>query len=204
MRRFGLLVSSQIAQTLAEFGFAIVCGVLLGLWISRISTGTPFPIAPRVNGDPVAAGDPLDGIMTTAPLFGSRRPGGAARNIQALGLIADANGQGGAIVAVEGQPPRAVRVGDRIEGRLVTSIDAHGVTLEGSTARDTVPLIARPRVSLQGLGANSASPLGLPATPAPPPGPSLLGQPLDSGAPAGVSSTAPGYGDTSQQSPTGR
>lgn len=204
MRRFGQLVGSQISQTLAEFVFAIVCGVLLGLWISRISTGTPFPIAPRVNSDPVAAGDPLDGIMTSAPLFGSRRPGGAARNIQALGLIADANGQGGAIVAVEGQPPRAVRVGDRIEGRLVTAIDAHGVTLEGSTARDTVPLLTKPRVLVQGLSANSASPLGPPATPAPPPGPSLLGQPLDSGAPAGLSSTPPGYSDASQQSPTGR
>jgi general secretion pathway protein C len=204
MRRFGLLLSSQIAQTLAEFAFAILCGVLLGLWISRISTGTPFPIAPRVNSDQVAAADPLDGIMTSAPLFGSRRPGGAARNIQALGLIADANGQGGAIVAVEGQPPRAVRVGDRIEGRLVTAIDANGVTLEGSTARDTVPLLARPRAALQGLSANSASPLGPPATPAPPPGPSLLGQPLDSAAPPGVSGKPPGYADASQQSPTGR
>jgi general secretion pathway protein C len=192
MRGVGSIVGSQIAQTLAALAAAILCGALLGLWISRLASGTPYPIAPRVNSGPVSAIDPLDGIEGTATLFGSRRPGGPARNIQALGLIADENGQGGAIVAVEGQPPRAVRVGDRIEGRLVTAIDAHGVTLEGSAARDTVPLLQKPRASLQSLSANSASPIGPAVPPAAQSGAALLGQPLDGNAPP---ATPPGYGE---------
>jgi general secretion pathway protein C len=204
MRRLQDLFGSQISQSLLEVLAALACGALLGLWISRISAGTPYPIAPRVGGTPIVAADPLDGIMTTATLFGSRRPGGPARNIVALGLIADSAGQGGAIVAVEGQPPRAVKVGDRIEGRLVTAIDAHGVTLEGSSERDTVPLLKKPAASLQGIAASTASPVGpVVAVPVTNPAvPGLLGEPLDGGtAPPAL---PPGYHPGPQQSPTGR
>ena len=202
MRSVGSFLGNQIAQTLAATVAAIGCGILLGLWISRIAAGTPYPIAPRVNAGTMPAADPLDGIEGTATLFGSRRPGGPARNIQALGLIADSSGQGGAIVAVEGQPPRAVRVGDRIEGRLVTSIDARGVTLEGSLTRDTVPLIQKPRAAVPGLNASSASPLGPAVAPTPRSAePALLGQPPDNGAPP---DSPPGYGLASPPSLTGR
>jgi general secretion pathway protein C len=201
MRGVGSFFGSQIAQTLVTIVAAIACGVLAGLWISRIGSGSPYPIAPRVDSGTVAAADPLDGIEGTATLFGSRRPGGPARNIQALGLIADTNGQGGAIVAVEGQPPRAVRVGDRIEGRLVTAIDAHGVTLEGSATRDTVPLLQRTRAAVSGLNANNASPVGPAVAPASPSGPSLLGQAPDNGA---VPDSPPGYSQPPPPSLTGR
>jgi hypothetical protein len=173
---------AHFAQLSLTLLLVIVCGVLAGFWITRLFTGTAFPIPPRVGlGTAIGMADPLDRLETSAPLFGSRRPGGPAPNVLTLGVIADANGDGGAIIAVAGQPPRAVRVGDRIEGRLVTAIDAKGVTLEGSATRDSVPLIERPRVS------SASSSLGnLPVPPQTPPGyppaQQVLGTPEEQGA----------------------
>ncbi len=205
MARLNLHPGSRFGQFFLEAAAALVCGVLLGYWISTIGAGAPLAIPPRVTLAQGEQIDPLDRIMTTAPLFGSRRPGGPARNIVALGLISDASGNGGAIVAVEGQPPRAVRVGDRIEGRLVTAIDAKGLTLEGSSMRDTVPLSVHPQPALHNLSANSASPVALRA-----PGqamPQTLGSPIDNGAApvtGAVSGVPPGYTAPPPESLTGR
>jgi hypothetical protein len=172
--------SAHFAQLSLTVLLVMVCGVLAGFWITRLLAGTAFPIAPRVGLGTVGMADPLDRLETSAPLFGSRRPGGPAPNVLALGVISDANGDGGAIIAVAGQPPRAVRVGDRIEGRLVTAIDAKGVTLEGSQARDSVPLIERPHVSSMSSGLGNQ-----PLPPQRPPGyPTghVLGTPDEQGA----------------------
>jgi hypothetical protein len=136
---------SQIAQVVLTALGVIACAALAGFWATRILAGNAFPIPPRVGANAsLALADPLERLESSAALFGSRRPGGPSPNVQALGLIADANGEGGAIIAIAGQPPRAVRVGDRIDGRLITAIDARGVTLEGSASRDSVPLIEHP------------------------------------------------------------
>ena len=171
---------AHFAQLSLTLLLVIVCGVLAGFWITRLFAGTAFSIPPRVGFGTVGMADPLDRLETSAPLFGSRRPGGPAPNVLTLGVIADANGEGGAIVAVAGQPPRAVRVGDRIEGRLITAIDAKGVTLEGSATRDSVPLIERPHVTspTSGLGNQPVPPQSPPGYPTG----QVLGAPEEQGA----------------------
>lgn len=166
MRRSAQNANGHFAQLSLTVIGVVVCAILTGFWATHLFAGTAFPIPPRVgSGAALGLADPLDRLETSAPLFGSRRPGGPAPNILTLGVISDANGEGGAIIAVAGQPPRAVRVGDRIEGRLVTSIDAKGVTLEGSATKDSVPLIERPHVAAQSSSLGNA-----PRPPQSPPG----------------------------------
>ena len=119
----------------------ILCGVI-ALWVVRAMRGESIAVPPTANADMTAGGSRVDEVLASARLFGSRRPGVLSDNVRALGIVADASGQGSVIVSVDGQTPRVYRVGDTLDGRRVTAIHADEIELESGGARQVFRLPA--------------------------------------------------------------
>ncbi|RZL92290.1 MAG: general secretion pathway protein C [Variovorax sp.] len=95
--------------------------------------------------DPIAVGRLLGAV--DAPAVAAASPDAASRFVL-LGVIADADGQGAALIAVDGKPARPFRVGGRLaDGYVLQSVGARAATLGGSAqgpAAFTLQLPARP------------------------------------------------------------
>lgn len=96
----------------------------------------PMPQASHAVTVPVVAG--ASSLATGNPIARalgqpSDRPASAAAPTSSpfklIGVIASASGQGSALIATDGQPPKAYRVGQMVQD---------GVTLESLTARQAV------------------------------------------------------------------
>ena len=80
----------------------------------------------------------------------------AATNIQVTGLFA-AGRQSAALLAVDGKPPRAYVVGQRVSGDTVLAeVSAERVVLDTRGARQELPAPARPAVAQAGGRAGPA------------------------------------------------
>ena len=145
----------------------ILCGVM-ALWVVRMMRGESIAVPPAANSSMTAGGSRVDEVLASARLFGSRRPGVLSDNVRALGVVADASGQGSVIVSVDGQTPRVYRVGDTLDGRRVTAIQADEIELESGGARQVFRLPASPPPA-QGLTIIGSGPAAATSMSAPSP-----------------------------------
>jgi hypothetical protein len=135
-----------------------LCG-LAALWITRIARGTPIAVPPLATTNTGGANSRVDDVLVSARLFGSRPPGVLSDNVRPLGVIADASGRGSVIVSVDGQPAKIYRVGDTLDGRLVSAIRADEIELESGGARQIFRLPPpRPSTGVTVLGTGEAVP----------------------------------------------
>lgn len=165
----------QRLPRLVELVLAIALCALIAFWITRVLRGEPIPVpppavAPAGNG----AQGRIDAALASARLFGSRPPGALSDNVRALGVVADATGRGSVIVSIDGQAPKVYRVGDTLDGRLVSAIRPDQIELDANGARQVFRL-PPPQPTATGLTvAGSAGmpvvvPPGVPRAPIPTP-----------------------------------
>jgi hypothetical protein len=126
-----------------------LCGVI-ALWITRVMHGISLAIPPVAVTADNGGNSRVEEVLASARLFGSRRPGVLSDNVRALGVIADESGRGSVIVSIDGQAPKVYRVGDTLDGRLVTAIHPEEIELESGGARQVFRL-PPPRPSAAGL-----------------------------------------------------
>lgn len=132
---------------------AVVCaiGAYWGVkLLTPLPTAAPPPVAaplPR-EPEPVLAARMFGLVQQAAPQ--------AATNIQVTGLFA-AGRQSAALLAVDGKPPRAYVVGQRVSGDTVLAeVSAERVVLDTRGARQELPAPARPAVAQPGGRAGPA------------------------------------------------
>ena len=109
-------------------------------WVTRLMQGATIPIPPTATTDGDGGASRTEAVLASARLFGSRRPGVLSDNVRALGVVADATGRGSVIVSVDGQAARIYRVGDTLDGRLVSAIRPEEIELEAGGARQVFRL----------------------------------------------------------------
>jgi general secretion pathway protein C len=171
--------------------FAVVCAIT-AFWgvklLTPLPTAAPPPVAaplPR-EPEPALAARMFGLVQQAAPQL--------AANIQVTGLFA-AGRQSAALLAVDGRPPRAYVVGQRVTGDTVLAeVSAERVVLDTRGARQELPAPAQPGgragpayvldgnvLSPSGAGASGPgmNPSALPGATRPPasPGPPAEGQP---------------------------
>ena len=79
-----------------------------------------------------------------APHTAAAAPALASR-LQLLGVVADADGFGAALIAIDGQPPKPYRIGKPVlDGLLLKAVQARSATLGEGPAALTLNLPARP------------------------------------------------------------
>jgi general secretion pathway protein C len=126
---------------------AVVCaiGAYWGVkLLTPLPTAAPPPVATPLPREP----EPV----LAARMFGLvQQPAvQAAANIQVTGLFA-AGRQSAALLAVDGKPPRAYVVGQRVSGDTVLAeVSAERVVLDTRGARQELPAPARPAVAQSG------------------------------------------------------
>ncbi|MGI9026674.1 MAG: type II secretion system protein N [Burkholderiaceae bacterium] len=163
----------QRLPRLVELILALILFGVIALWSVRMLRGESIAVPPAANSGMTAGGGRVEEVLASARLFGSRRPGVLSDNVRALGVVADAGGQGSVIVSVDGQAARVYRVGDTLDGRRVTAIHADEIELESGGARQVFRL-PESRPAAQGLtiigsGPASSIPTPMVVSPGAPP-----------------------------------
>ena len=139
---FGAARLDRLPRLVELLLFLVLCAVV-AWWAMQMLRGDAIAVPPRAGvGNAAGDGDRIEQVLASARLFGARRPGTLSDNVRALGVVADASGHGSVIVSVDGQAPRAYRVGDTIDGRVVTAIRAGEIELEVNGARQVFRLPA--------------------------------------------------------------
>lgn len=117
------------AATFAVWGLVAATAVYWGMKLS--SAGSSAPVAPIARSAPVP--DPA----ATARLLGATPAAAATSQVASLssrfslqGVVAEPDGGGAALIAVDGKPPKPYRVGAPVDETLVLkSVDARHATL---------------------------------------------------------------------------
>lgn len=140
------------AATTALWALAAASVVFWGL---RLAAPADAPAPPPVAGTPQAAPDPaavarMLGAVST-PAAAAPTPEAASR-FALLGVVADADQRGVALIAVDGKPPRPFRVGATVaDGYVLQSLEARAAALgasAGSAAAFTLQLPTRPLATM--------------------------------------------------------
>lgn len=139
----------RLSRFVTPLLIVLLC-MLVGWWVTRLLPGRAIDVPPALDGGGAAADGRVEAVLASARLFGSRRPGVLSDNVRALGVVADASGRGSVIVSVDGQPPKVYRVGDTLDGRLVSAIRPEEIELEAGGARQVFRL-ATTRTAAPGL-----------------------------------------------------
>jgi hypothetical protein len=162
----------QRLPRLVELLLIIALCSLIAFWITRVMRGTSIAVPPVATTSAGSANSRVDEVLASARLFGSRRPGALSDNVRPMGVVADASGSGSVIVSIDGQPPKVYRVGDTLDGRLVSAIRPEEIELESGGARQVFRLPAsRPSVAGLTVLGTGPQPTTYPAqTPQPPSG----------------------------------
>lgn len=194
-------------SSLVVWGLAAAAAVAWGLKFSARPTPVPDHASVAVaGGAPTGDLSRVLGQAPAAPVAEAPPPPNADGQVKLLGVVAPRPGHGGglALVAVEGKPPRALRVGQALESGLVLQTVSHR---RAEFARDgkaalvlELPELPPPQRGVPG-GSAVAAPGGLAAvpTPAPPRPPAAVAdQPVP---PGGTPSQAPA--DAGQPEPQG-
>lgn len=122
-----------------------------------------------------ASGASLTGPVVTPPaeslarLLGAQArpqaaPAGPAERFKVMGVIASATGQGAALIAVDGQPPRAYKVGAELApGFVLSSVSQKELKLAASQGGDVLATLALPEPgSAPGAAATAGGNPGVP------------------------------------------
>ncbi|OUM03205.1 type II secretion system protein N [Variovorax sp. JS1663] len=135
-------------------------------WGLRMASPTDAVAPPALSSNGAAAVDPaavaqmLGVVQGQATVVATPE---AASRFQLLGVVADADQQGAALIAVDGQPARPFRVGARVaDGYVLHSLDLRAASLGASvdaTPAFTLQLPTRP------LAVNAPPPAALSAPP---------------------------------------
>ncbi|NVO04843.1 MAG: general secretion pathway protein C [Rhodoferax sp.] len=117
---------------LAAFAMALLLGASVVFWLMRWpsrETGRPLPL-------PTAQDDaPLVSSTLVAQLLGAGAPAAAqvveaSSRFRLTGVIASGQGQGVALVSIDGKPPKPYHVGSQLEdGVVLQSVDKRAVAL---------------------------------------------------------------------------
>lgn len=147
--------------------FALLCGVTA--WWAVQLLAPRAPVAPATGMSAPAA---LPELKLAAQLFGAAplaQDAGAAgpSNIEVIGVLA-AGVRGSAILAVDGQPPRAYAVGERISPvQTLAAVRADAVVVNDDQSSREIAAPARPSLSVltdgPGRGADAQAAFGGPA-----------------------------------------
>jgi len=116
-------------STLLVWGLVAASAVYWGVKLS--SGGRSVPVAPAARSappaDPAAVARLLGSSPVAAPVVS------AASRYQLLGVVAEPDGGGAALLAVDGKPPKPYRAGAQVDETLVLrSIEPRRVTLAAS------------------------------------------------------------------------
>jgi general secretion pathway protein C len=124
------------ASTFVVWGLVAASAVYWGM---KLSSGSSAPVAPAVRAapppDPAAIARLLGAVPVAAAPVAS-----LASRFQLLGVVADVDGGGAALIAVDGKPPKPFRVGANVdEGLVLQSVEPRRATL-GPTAKSPAAL----------------------------------------------------------------
>lgn len=130
-------------------------------WGLRLAAPPDAPAPPAVARAPVAAepaevakvlgGSAASPTGTLSPEAGSR--------FMLLGVVADDDGQGAALIAVDGKPARPFRVGQVIgDGYMLQSLDKRAAALGTKLDAPTALTLQLPRPANAASGVSSAAP----------------------------------------------
>ncbi len=150
------------SATVLLWGLAAASTVFWGL---RLSAPADSLAPPAVTTGPVVAPDPvvlsrLLGGTPSEPVVAV--PVAASSRFALLGVVADSDGQGAALIAIDGKPPRPFRVGRTLaDGFVLQSVTTRGATVGAGVG-------SAPGFSLQ-LPVRPMAPLGLPPVVVPQP-----------------------------------
>jgi len=131
------------ASTFVVWGLVAAAAVYWGM---KLSSGAgPVGAAPALRAapppDPAAIAKLLGAVPAAAAPVAT-----LSSRFQLLGVVADADGGGAALIAVDGKPPKPYRVGAQVdEGLLLQSVDARRATLGASRSEPAAVILELPR-----------------------------------------------------------
>ena len=139
--------SPDWAPRLAALCVAAVLGASLVYWMLRWQAShsqpppqAPLPAVSLANIDPHALAQWL-GATTSSPAAAAP-PTRASNRFQLIGVVAGGSGQGTALIAIDGQPAKAFRVGHSVaEGWVLQSVGGRSAVLAANAqASDSISL----------------------------------------------------------------
>ena len=118
--------------TFLVWGLVAATAVYWAMKLSNTSSVTPVAPAARTTAPPDAAA--IARLLGSAPAAAAAAPAASlSSRFQLLGVVADPDGRGAALIAVDGKPPKPYRVGAPVDERLVLqSVAARRATLAES------------------------------------------------------------------------
>ena len=128
-------------STFVVWGLVAATAVYWGMKLS--STSVVAPIAPAARTTPPPDSAAIARLLGSAPAATAAAPAASlSSRFQLLGVVADPDGRGAALIAVDGKPPRPYRVGAPVDEHLVLqSVAARRATLgESMTGPATLTL----------------------------------------------------------------
>ena len=117
-------------STLLVWGLAAGSAVYWGMKLS--SGGRSVPVAPPARSAPPADPAAVARLLGSTPVAAAPVVSPSSR-FQLLGVVAEPDGGGAALLAVDGKPPKPYRAGAQVDESLVLrSIEPRRVTLAAS------------------------------------------------------------------------
>lgn len=139
----GLRPSSTAVARVVTFCIWAFAAASMAFWVLR------WPQPDNANAATLPAFAPIASqpLQTLSRALGSRAepnaptPTQTSSQHQLLGVIASASGQGSALIATDGQPPKAYRVGQNVqEGWTLVSLTARQARLKSGSAEMVLEL----------------------------------------------------------------
>ncbi|MDM0075893.1 type II secretion system protein N [Variovorax sp. J2P1-59] len=129
----------------------------------------PAVATPQAAADPAAVAQLLGAVPTQAAVVAAPE---AASRFALLGVVADSDGQGAALIAVDGKPAKPFRVGAKVEeGYVLQSVTTRAASF-GASANSalafTLQLPTRPLAVMTPPALSSPPPVIAPAAPGAP------------------------------------
>lgn len=139
--------------------FAAVCGIAtfwgLQLFAPRMAIAPAGSLVDWQKAPDLAAASRLFGMPASA--VQSRRAAAAASNIKVIGVAASSQ-RGSAILSIDGKPPKAFMVGDKIDDHaMLVEVRPDVVIVEQAGGRVELPAPDRPDPALLSAGPSAAS-----------------------------------------------
>ena len=125
------------ASTFVVWGLVAASAVYWGM---KLSSRSPAPVAPAVQAAPPPDAGAIARLLGSTPVAAAAPVASLSSRFQLLGVVAEADGGGAALIAVDGKPPKPYRVGASLDESLVLqSVEARRATL-GATLKSAPAL----------------------------------------------------------------